>query len=308
MHRTGMTELEVVLAVARRNSFRGAAQELGMSTTAVSSAVAGLEARLKVRLFNRSTRSVALTDAGRRYVERIAPALAEIQSAGEEAGTGPDVPSGTLRINAPQGAASLLLEPLFLQYAQRYPEVRIDIVSESRMIDIVAEGFDAGIRLGESVPQDMIAVPLSRDIRMLVVATPEYLARHGSPRHPRDLLQHQSIGMRMSHGGIYHWELAKGGQKLQMNLPVRLALNEPPAIKQAVLLGLGIGFISEWFIEEELKAGALVPVLVPWCPSFGGLRLYYSGHRFVPARLRALISLVHELGLAGAPLRGVQAG
>ena len=134
MHRTGMTELEVVLAVARRNSFRAAALELGMSTTAVSSAVAGLEARLKVRLFNRSTRSVALTDAGQRYVERIAPALAEIRSAGEEAGTGSGVPSGTLRINAPQGAAFLLLEPLFSTYAQRYPQVRIDILSESRMV------------------------------------------------------------------------------------------------------------------------------------------------------------------------------
>lgn len=304
MHRTGMTELEVVLAVARRNSFRGAAQELGMSTTAVSSAVAGLEARLKVRLFNRSTRSVALTEAGQRYVERIAPALAEIRSAGEEASTGQDVPSGTLRINAPQGAASLLLAPLFGHYARRYPDVRIDIVSESRMVDIVAGGFDAGIRLAESVPQDMIAVPLSRDTRLLVTATPEYLARHGTPRHPRDLLRHQSIGMRMSHGGIYQWELEKGGEKLQMDLPVRFALNELLAIKQAVLLGLGIGFISEWFIEEELKAGALVPVLLPWCPSFGGLRLYYSGHRFVPARLRALVDLIRELGLDKAPLKG----
>ncbi|WP_084210111.1 LysR family transcriptional regulator [Ralstonia sp. A12] len=293
-----MTELEVVLAVARRNSFRGAAQELGMSTTAVSSAVAGLEARLKVRLFNRSTRSVALTDAGRRYVERIAPALAEIQSAGEEASTGPNIPSGTLRINAPHGAAFLLLEPLFYQYAQRHPQVRIDIVTESRMIDIVADGFDAGIRLAESVPQDMIAVPLSRDIRMLVVATPDYLKRNGSPEHPRDLLGHQSIGMRMSHGGIYQWELEHNGQKLQMDLPVRMVLNELAAIKQAVLLGLGIGFISEWFIEEELKSGALVPVLEPWCPPFGGLRLYYSGHRFVPARLRALIDLIHALRLA----------
>ena len=300
MHRTGMTELEAVLAVARRNSFRGAAQELGMSTTAVSSAVAGLEARLKVRLFNRSTRSVALTDAGLRYVERIAPALAAIKSAGEEAGSGPDVPSGTLRINAPQGAANLLLAPLFNVYAQRYPDVRIDIVSEPRMIDVVAEGFDAGIRLAESVPQDMIAVPLSRDVRMLVVATPAYLEHHGTPRHPRDLLQHRSIGMRMSHGGIYQWELEHKGQKLQMDLPVRIALNEMPAIRQALLLGLGIGFISEWFIEDELKTGALVPVLAPWCPSFGGLRLYYSGHRFVPARLRALVSLVHELRLAEA--------
>ncbi|KVH36395.1 LysR family transcriptional regulator [Burkholderia cepacia] len=302
MHRTGMTELEVVLAVARRSSFRGAALELGMSTTAVSSAVAGLEARLKVRLFNRSTRSVALTDAGQRYVERIAPALAEIRRAGEDAAAGPDTPSGTLRINAPQGAAHLLLGPLFRPYAQRYPDVRIDIVSESRLIDIVAEGFDAGIRLAEAVPQDMIAVALSRDIRMLVVATPEYLKRHGTPRHPRDLLGHQSIGMRMAHGGIYHWELERNGQKLQMDLPVRFALNELAAIKQAILFGLGIGFISEWFIDEELKRGALVPVLEPWCPSFGGLRLYYSGHRFVPARLRALIDLAQELRLADVPL------
>ncbi|MCU0117803.1 LysR family transcriptional regulator [Pseudomonas sp. B2M1-30] len=298
MHKTGMIELEVVLAVARRNSFRGAAQELGMSTTAVSSAVAGLEARLKVRLFNRSTRSVALTDAGQRYVERIAPALAEIKSAGEEIGAGPDQPSGTLRINVPYGAANLLLVPLFDQYARRYPEVSIDIVSESRLIDVVAEGFDAGIRLAEFVPQDMIAVPLSGDTRMRVVATPEYLERHGTPEHPRDLLNHQSIGMRMAHGGLYHWELEHGEQKLQMDLPVRLVFNELPAIKQAVQLGLGIGFICEWFIQDELKTGALVPVLTQWCPPFGGLRLYYSGHRFVPARLRALIDLVHELRLA----------
>ncbi len=304
MHRTGMTELEVILAVARRSSFRGAALELGMSTTAVSSAVAGLEARLKVRLFNRSTRSVAMTDAGQRYVKRIAPALAEIQRANEQAATESDAPSGTLRINAPQGVALLLLEPLLHQYALRYPQVSIDIVSESRLIDVVAEGFDAGIRLAEFVPQDMIAVPLSRDLRMLIVATPDYLKRNGTPRHPRDLLEHQSIGMRMSHGGIYQWELEHKRQKLQMDLPVRMTLSEMPAIKQAVLLGLGIGFISEWFIDEELKSGALVPVLVPWCQPFGGLRLYYSGHRFVPVRLRALIELIHELRLGEARLAG----
>jgi DNA-binding transcriptional LysR family regulator len=290
-----MTELEVVLAVSRRCSFRGAAQELGMSTTAVSSAVAGLEARLKVRLFNRSTRSVALTDVGQRYVARIAPALAQIKSAEEEASVGPDEPSGVLRLNAPYGAAYLLLEPLLKQYAQRYPDVCIDIVGESNMVDIIAGGFDAGIRLADSVPQDMIGVALSGDVRMLVVATPEYLERHGVPEHPRDLLAHRSIGMRMAHGGLYQWELERDGQKLQMDLPVRFASNEMLAIKQAVLLGLGIGFISEWFIQEELASGALVPVLVPWCPSFGGLMLYYSGHRFVPARLRALIELAQEL-------------
>lgn len=299
MHRTGMTELEVVLAVARRMSFRGAAQELGMSTTAVSSAVAGLEARLKVRLFNRSTRSVALTDVGRQYVQRIAPAFAEIRRADEEAATGQDVPSGTLRINAPQAAGHLLMESLIAPYAQRYPQVSVDIVSESRFVDIVAEGFDAGIRLAEFVPQDMIAVPMTRPLRMLVVATPGYLQQHGTPRHPRDLLQHQSIGMRMGHGGIYAWELERKGQKLQMELPVRMVLNEIPTIKQAVLQGLGIGFISEWFIEQELQSGALQPVLESWCPRFEGLRLYYPGRKYLPARLRALIELIHERGETG---------
>jgi DNA-binding transcriptional LysR family regulator len=299
MHRTGLTELEVVLAVARLRSFRGAAQALGMSTTAVSNAVAGVEARLKVRLFNRSTRSVVLTDAGQHYVERIAPAVAEIQRADEEAAAGPGMPSGTLRISVPQGVVPLLMVPLFDTYARRYPDVCIDIVSDSRRIDIVAEGFDAGIRLAEFVPQDMIAVRVTGDARMRVVATPEYLARHGTPRHPVDLLGHRTIGMRMPHGGIYHWELERGTEKLQMALPASMLLNDLVAIRQAVQLGHGIGFISEWFIEEELEQGVLVPLLTPWCPSFAGLRLYYSGRRFIPARLHALIALIQELELAG---------
>ncbi len=295
MHRTGMTELEVVLAVARHASFRAAALELGMSTTAVSNAVAGLEARLKVRLFNRSTRSVALTDAGQRFAQRITPALAEIQRASEEVGAEPNAPSGTLRLNAPPETTLILLEPLLLEYMRRYPQMRVDVVTERRMIDIVAEGFDAGVRLAESVPQDMIAVPLTPNMRMLIVASPDYLARHGTPQEPRDLMQHQSIGMRMSHGGIYQWELERDGQKLEIDMPTRMTFSEVRAIRRAVLSGLGIGFISEWFIQDDLASGALVPVLPSWCRPFGGLRLYYSGHRYVPARLRALIALIHEL-------------
>ncbi|WAT07617.1 LysR family transcriptional regulator [Rouxiella badensis] len=295
MHRTGLTELEVTLAVAQRSSFRAAARELGMSATAVSNAVAGLEARLNIRLFNRSTRSVSLTEAGRRYVERIAPALAEIQRASKEISTQPESPTGTLRINAPPESALLLFEPLLREYLQRYPNMRIDIATEARMIDIVAEGFDAGIRLGESVPQDMIAVPVTPPARMLIVGSPQYFATHGVPQTPEDLAAHQGVGMRMSHGGIYHWELERHQQKFAINIPTRIVLNELRAIRQAARSGMGLAFISSWFIEKDLASGSLVSVLEEWCPSFEGLRLYYPGRRHVPAGLKALIEMVHEI-------------
>ena len=184
MHRSGLTELEIVLAVTRQQSFRAAARELGMSATAVSNAVAGLESRLNVRLFNRTTRSVALTEQGQRYVARIAPALAEIQRAAEEITAEPGIPTGTLRINAPRESVSLLFN-LFDTYLQRYPQMRLDITTESRMIDIVAEGYDAGIRLAESVPQDMIASALTPDARMVIVGSPDYFARHPRPQTPQ---------------------------------------------------------------------------------------------------------------------------
>ncbi|WP_369788942.1 LysR family transcriptional regulator [Rouxiella sp. WC2420] len=295
MHRTGLTELEVTLAVAQRSSFRAAARELGMSATAVSNAIAGLESRLNIRLFNRSTRSVSLTEAGRRYVERIAPALAEIQRASEEISTLPETPTGTLRINAPPESAMILFEPLLREYLQRYPNMRLDIATEPRMVDIIAEGFDAGIRLAESVPQDMIAVPLTPPMRMLIVGSPEYFAARGKPQSPDDLANHLGIGMRMSHGGIYHWELERHQQKFTINMPTRVVLNELRAIRQAARNGIGLAFISSWFIEKDLVNGNLLSVLEDWCPSFDGLRLYYSGRRHIPPGLKALIDLVHEL-------------
>ncbi|MGL5241944.1 MAG: LysR family transcriptional regulator [Kluyvera ascorbata] len=294
MHRSGLTELEIVLAVTRQQSFRAAARELGMSATAVSNAVAGLESRLNVRLFNRTTRSVALTEQGQRYVARIAPALAEIQRAAEEIAAEPGNPTGTLRINAPRECVSLLFQ-LFDTYLQRYPQMRLDITTESRLIDIVSEGFDAGIRLAESVPQDMIAVALTPDARMLIVGSPDYFKRHGTPVSPDDLQQHQSIGMRMSHGGVYHWELERHQQKFTVNIPARITVSEMQAIHRAALAGLGLAFISEWFIQDELRSGKLISVLDEWCPTFGGLRLYYPGHRHVLPALRAFVELAHEL-------------
>ncbi|KKY83806.1 LysR family transcriptional regulator [Enterobacter cloacae] len=299
MHRSGLTELEVVMAVVRRGSFRAAAQELGMSATAVSNAVAGLESRLQTRLFNRTTRSVALTDAGQRYVARIGPALQEIRQASEEINSDTGEPAGTLRLNVPNNVGALFLDALLIGYMQRYPKMRVETVSEARMIDIVAEGYDAGIRLAESVPQDMIAIPLTADIRQVVTATPDYFARHGTPTVPDDLLRHQGIGMRMAHGGIYRWELARRGEQLALAVPARFATSDLFASIRAVKAGLGVGFLPELYIQQELNRGELITALNDWTQPFAGLRLYYPGHRHIPPGLRALVAMIRERGVTG---------
>ncbi|MFK2905271.1 LysR family transcriptional regulator [Dyella ginsengisoli] len=300
MQRSALIELDAVLAVARRASFRAAAQELGISTSAISNAVAGLEARLETRLFHRTTRSVALTEAGQRYVARIAPAIAEIHRASEELHGDPLSPAGTLRINTSVGAAQMIFQPLILEYLRRYPQMKVEIVSEARLVDIVALGFDAGIRLAEAVPQDMIAVPLSPDLRLVVVGSPDYLAAHGVPQSPADLATHEGILTRLSHGGLYRWELERHGTAITVDVPARIILDDATLIRQAACAGMGLAFLSEWHITDALARGELVRVLDDWCPSFPGLRLYYSGHRHVPAGLRALIDLVRKQ----APLTG----
>jgi DNA-binding transcriptional LysR family regulator len=190
MHRNGLVELEAILAVARHRSFRAAATELGMSSTAVSSAVGGLEARLGVRLFNRTTRSVSLSSAGEEFVARVAPAISTIQSAMEAAHSHGATPSGTLRINSSLTAANQILSPIVLEYLRRYPAVNVDLVTEARLVDIVLDGFDAGIRLTESVPRDMITVPLGPALRFSVVGSPDYLANRARPSTPGDLMSH----------------------------------------------------------------------------------------------------------------------
>lgn len=270
-----------------------------MSATAVSNAVAGLESRLQTRLFNRTTRSVALTDAGQRYVARIGPALQEIRQASEEIHSDTGEPAGTLRLNVPNNVGALFLDALLIDYMQRYPKMRVETVSEARMIDIVAEGYDAGIRLAESVPQDMIAIPLTADIRQVVTATPDYFARHGTPVVPDDLLRHQGIGMRMAHGGIYRWELARRGEQLALAVPARFATSDLFASIRAVKAGLGVGFLPELYIQQELNRGELITALNDWTQPFAGLRLYYPGHRHIPPGLRALVAMIRERGVTG---------
>ncbi|MDW3683028.1 LysR family transcriptional regulator [Cupriavidus sp. CV2] len=293
MKTSGLGELEAVLAVARHRSFRAAATDLGMSTSALSHAVAALEARIGVRLFNRTTRSVSLSEAGAQFVDSVAPALSTIRVAIEQAGSFRDTPSGTLRINASAGAARQVM-PLFIAFLQRYPEMRLDLVTEGRLIDIVVEGFDAGIRLTDTVPQEMIAVPFGDRQRFAVVGSPAYFAQRKPPRTPADLNAHRCIRSRMPSGAIYQWEFERHGETLRIDGKGALTLDEPGLMLAAARAGLGLAYLTEWNVAADLEAGTLVRVLDDWTPPLDGLCLYYPGRRHVPAGLRALIDMIRE--------------
>jgi DNA-binding transcriptional LysR family regulator len=293
MKTSGLAELEAVLAVSRHRSFRAAASELNVSTSALSHSIAGLEARIGVRLFNRTTRSVSLSEAGAQFVQNVAPALSTIRDALEQAGSFRDTPSGTLRINTSVGAAHQAM-PVFVAFLQRYPDMKLDIVTEGRLIDIVVEGFDAGIRLLETVPQDMIAVPFGERQRFAVVGSPAYFSKHKPPRTPADLAAHRCIRSRMPSGSIYQWEFERHGQTVRIDGDGALTLDEPGMMLAAARAGLGLAYLTEWNVSADLVAGTLVRVLEEWTPPLDGLCLYYPGRRHVPAGLRALIDMIRE--------------
>ncbi len=269
-----------MLAVAGHRGFRAAATELGMSRSALSHAIAALEAKLGVRLFHRTTRSVSLTEAGEQFVSGVAPALGQIREAMARAGSHRDTPAGTLRINTSAGAARQM-EPLVFEYLRRYPDVTVDIVTEGRLVDIVVDGFDAGVRLAELVPRDMIAAPA-------------YFKQHPKPRTPADLSRHRCIRSRLPSGGIYRWEFERHGEALAIDGEGPLILDEPNLMLAAARAGFGLAYLTEWNVAADLAAGSLVRVLDEWTPPFPGLSLYYPGRRHVPAALRAMIDLIRE--------------
>lgn len=307
MHKSGLIELEVVLAVARRQGFRAAAVELEMSTTAVSNAVSSLEARLGARLFHRTTRSVSLTEAGRQFVEQIGPAVTNIHDAMDSVGERRATLGGTLRINSALGAALMVFRPLVAEFLRRHPGVTVDIVTEGRMVDIVAEGFDAGLRLAPLVPRDMVRVPLGGSLRMAVVASAEYFANRPRPEVPADLMQHACIRARLPSGVPSPWEFAQGGEPFTVDVPGPLVLDAPMLMLEAVRQGVGVAQLAEWYVAEDLASGRLVRVLDEWTVPVPGLCIYYAGHRHLPAALRALVDLVHELR-AKEEERSVRAG
>ena len=293
MNTSGLNELEAVLAVARHKSFRAAATELNVSTSALSHSVAGLEARMGVRLFNRTTRSVSLSEVGAEFVSTITPALSTIRVALEQAGNRQATPTGTLRLNTSSGAAKQVM-PLLLAYMRRYPQMKLDIVTEGRLVDIVAQGFDAGIRLGDSIPQDMIAVDISPQQRFAVLGSPDYFSNHSTPLSPLDLSTHACIRCRMPSGAIYRWEFERHGEAITVDVQGPMTLDNPTLMLEAARAGVGLVYLTEWNAAADLAAGTLVRVLEEWTPSFDKLRLYYPGRRHVPAGLRALIEFIRE--------------
>jgi DNA-binding transcriptional LysR family regulator len=294
MQRAGLSDLSAFVAVATHRSFSRAAAELGLSPSALSHTVRSLEERLDLRLLNRTTRSVAPTEAGERLLERLRPALRDIDDALEDANAFRAKPAGRLRLNVPRSAALLLLAPVMTRFIKAYPQMRLEITTEDRLVDIVASGYDAGVRFGESVERDMVAVRIGPDLRMAVVGSPAYFRRHPKPAKPRDLRSHACIRFRLASGGIYRWEFEKKGEVLEVEVDGPLTLSDQQVMLQAALDGAGLAIVLESHARPYLKARHLVRVLADWCPPFPGYFLYYPSRRQVPAGLRAFIDMMRQ--------------
>ncbi|KEQ02845.1 LysR family transcriptional regulator [Pseudorhizobium pelagicum] len=295
MEKAGLQELQAVVAIAQRGTFRAAAIDLGMSTTALSHTIGRLETGLGVRLFNRTTRSVSLTDAGRLFMQRVAPSLQDLHAALESVRAQRETPSGKIRINAAPFAARAIISPLVLEFLRRYPDMNVDIVTEGKLVDIVKDGFDLGVRVEALVPTDMIAVSLGRPQRHAVVGTPEYLEQHGTPLVPTDLLDHRCIRVRLPDGSLFRWRFEKDGEPVQIDVRGPLALDEASLTRTAVLESAGVGYLFEQDILSDIEAGRVVRVLEDWTPSYPGLCLYYPGRRNLSAGVRAFLDLAREL-------------
>jgi DNA-binding transcriptional LysR family regulator len=293
MNREDWGSLAAFAVVAEERSFTRAAARLDVSPSALSHTMRRLEERLHIQLLARSTRSVSTTEAGERLLARLRPAIEEISGAVEDLGRLLDRPSGHVRITASRTAARMVIAPALRRFIERYPEIVVEVLIEPGLTDIVARRFDAGIRLGESLEKDVVAVPVTGPLRMAVVGAPQYFASHAKPSTPQDLRKHPCINFRLPAAGtIYKWEFERGHRKVEVGVDGPLVFDDESMVLDAALTGLGLAYLIEDQVASLLRAGALSRVLEDWCPAFPGFFLYYPGRRQVSPALAALIDAI----------------
>jgi DNA-binding transcriptional LysR family regulator len=307
MDRGDLADLTAFVAVADHLSFRAAASQLGVTPSALSHSMRQLEERLGMRLLNRTTRSVAVTDAGLRLLERLRPAIGEIASALEDLNKERERPFGRLRIYAAHVAASGIIAPIWRRFLSTYSDVHLELAVGDAPIDIVAKGFDAGIGPRDRVPADMIAVRVMGPMKVVVVGAPTYFARRRPPRTPDDLARHSCIQYRLAgDGAVFAWPLERNRKSRRISVDGRVMVNNADLAVRAAVDGLGIAYTLESLADPFLRSGQLVRVLEDWSPSFEGLYLYYPGHRQVPAALRALIDMIRTARGPARPARSLK--
>jgi DNA-binding transcriptional LysR family regulator len=291
-----LNDLSAFVTVAQAGGFRDAAKLGGVSASSLSEAVRRLESRLGIRLLNRTTRSIAPTEAGARLLERLTPALGEIEAAIDVVNAFRDRPAGTLKLNVPATVARLVLPSIVAPFLKAYPDIRLEVIVDESFVDVLAAGCDAGIRYDERLEQDMIAVPIGPRIqRFATAASPAHLDARGRPQHPRDLLAHACLRGQFASGATPSWEFERGGEVVRVDPPGPLVVRAGAAIDLAVgaaVAGLGIVHLFEEWLRPHLDSGALEPVLAPWWQSFSGPFLYYPGRRLLPAPLRAFVDFI----------------
>jgi DNA-binding transcriptional LysR family regulator len=293
----GLDDLLVFLAVARERSFTKAAAKLAVSQPALSHTIRALEARLGVRLLTRTTRSVAPTAAGERLLQTLAPRVEEIEAELAALGELREKPAGTIRITATEYAADAILLPKLAKLLQQYPDVKVEVIVDYGLTDIVAQRFDAGVRSGEQVAKDMIAVRIGPDMRMAVVGSPSYFKGRPEPKRPQDLVGHNCINLRLAtHGGLYAWEFEKGARELKVRVEGQLAFNTTQQMLHAALSGLGLAYIPDGLAQPDLAKGRLKRVLEDWCQPYSGYHLYYPSRRQSSAAFALVVDALRHRG------------
>lgn len=298
MTRPSLTDLKAFVAVATHRSFRRAADELDTAPSTLSHAIRSLEDGLGVRLLNRTTRSVAPTEAGSQLLDRLEPALSQLDEALGGIAAFRGTVAGTVRVNAPRLGAAIIVRKILPVMSNRFPDVTVDVVAEGKLVDIVSSGFDAGVRLVSMIPQDMIAMPLSTDFRYMCVASPAYLDGAGFPTTPEDLKRHRCVGHRLPSGKLYRWEFERGKAALFVEAPASFVLDDEDLMVDAAIAGLGIAYVPALAAAPALARGQLREVLAEWTQATEEVAVYYPNRRAVPLALRAFLDVVREVGAA----------